>query len=89
MTHILGYTPEEVGEERLHASTVLLAELADEARRFLELLSELQSATGGRKEDLESELYSSVSHLKGHSGVTLECLDELLDALPDEETVAV
>jgi|FLYL01.1.fsa_nt_gi uncharacterized membrane protein YccC len=84
MRHLLGYEPEHVGEQRLHASDVLLAELADEARRYLGLLEQLQEATDERREELEGELYASISHLRSHSEVTLECLDDLLDALPDE-----
>lgn len=88
MRHLLSYEPEQVGEQRLHASDVLLAELADEARRYLGLLEQLKEATGERREALEGELYASISHFRSHSEVTLECLDDLLDALPDEEPVA-
>ena len=86
MAHILSYTPEQVGEGRLHTSDVLLNELADEARRYLELLERLKAATGEHRDDLEGELYASVSHFRSHSEVTLECLDELLDALQEEAT---
>lgn len=88
MKHLLNYTPEQVGEQRLHTSDVLLRELADEARRYLDLLRQLEDATDQRREEVESELYASISHLRSHSEITLECLDDLLDALPDDETKA-
>ena len=84
MRHILDYPPEHVTEQQLHTSDVLLRELAEEARRYLDLLGQIETATGERREDLESELYASISHFKTHSEVTLECLDDLLDALPED-----
>jgi hypothetical protein len=69
----------------------LLDELADECRRYLTLLDTLGDLpkSGGR-EDLEGELYASISHLAGHGSLLLEHLDELVDELPEdpEETIA-
>ncbi|CAN5741589.1 hypothetical protein BH24DEI2_BH24DEI2_07440 [soil metagenome] len=84
MNHILDYPPEHVTEQRLHTSDVLLLELAAEAKCYLDLLGQLETATGERREDLEAELYASISHFKTHSEVTLQCLDDLLDALPED-----
>jgi hypothetical protein len=83
MRHIL--THGGVTEDRL------LYELADECRRYLtllEALGDLPKSEGW--EDLEGELYASISHLAGHGGLLLEHLDELVDELPEdpEETIA-
>jgi hypothetical protein len=69
----------------------LLDELAEECRRYLtllETLGDLPNSDG--REDLEGELYASISHLAGHGSLLLEHLDELVDELPEdpEETAA-
>jgi hypothetical protein len=83
VSHILSHG--SVTEDRL------LDELADECRRYLTLLETLgNSPKSERREDLEGELYASISHLAGHGGLLLEHLDDLLDELPEdpEETIA-
>lgn len=70
-------------------SDTLLRELAEEAERYLATLKKLETLPEGEERDnLEGDLYASISHFKTHSEVTLECLDELVDALPEEEVRA-
>jgi hypothetical protein len=70
-------------------SDTLLRELAEEAERYLAMLKKLESLPEGEeRDDLEGALYASISHFKAHSEVTLECLDELVAALPEEEAYA-
>jgi hypothetical protein len=77
MQHILDY-----GD---NTSDTLLLELADEAKRYLRLLEKLKSLPAGdEREDVEAELYASISHFRSHSEITLECLDELVERLPEE-----
>ncbi len=91
MAHTLRYDESQVPKELLNASDTLLAELADEAKSFLNLLVRLKDAKSlEAREDLEAELYASISHLKSHSEITLECLDDITDGLPeDDEPVTV
>jgi hypothetical protein len=81
--HILSHAG--VTEDRL------LDELAEECRRYLTLLETLGNLPNSDgREDLEGELYASISHLAGHGSLLLEHLDELVDELPEdpEETAA-
>ncbi len=88
MRHILHYPQEQVGEEMLETSDTLLEELAEEAKDYLELLERLRANLGGYERDkLEGDLYASISHLKSHSTITLECLDELAERLPEDEEI--
>lgn len=89
MSHLLShYPPEYITDSMLGAADTLLEELADEATRYLRLLERLRHAsTDDEREDLEADLYASISHFKSHSVVTLECLDDLVDALPEEDEV--
>lgn len=65
---------------------LLLEELADEARHYLDLIARLREMPDGdEREDVEADLYASISHLAGHAGVMLEHLDDLADRLPDDE----
>jgi hypothetical protein len=88
MSHILRYSEQEVPKELLNASDTLLSELAEEARRYLGILEKLEGELSlSEREDLEAELYASVSHFKSHSEITLECLDDITDGLPEDEEV--
>lgn len=57
----------------------------DEGHKLV--LEQLPLATSEQGEEVEAALYASVSHLRSHRGVTLACLADLLDALPDDEPV--
>lgn len=85
--HVLQYDESRVPKALLNTSDTLLSELAEEARTYLALLDKLKMATTEEREILEAKLYASISHFKTHSEVTLECLDELSEALPDEATI--
>ncbi len=88
MPHILKYPPEYVNDDMLSAADTLLEELAEEARHYLELLERLKANPSDyERGHLEGDLYASVSHFKSHSEVTLECLDELVEGLPEEDEV--
>jgi hypothetical protein len=63
----------------------LLRELADEAKRYLELLRKLESVPAGEERDnLEGELYGAIAHLASHSSQ----LQEHLEILADDEVRA-
>ncbi|CAM3260932.1 hypothetical protein DESA109040_05585 [Deinococcus saxicola] len=64
-----------------HVNNTLLDELAEEAQRFLQLLTRHRAG-----EDVSGELYGSVVHLGTHAGLLGERLieeAELADALKD------
>jgi CHASE3 domain sensor protein len=86
MPHLLSHYPQEhVSESMLSTGDTLLTELAEEAQRYLRLLERLEQATADdEREDLEAELYASISHFKSHSEVTLEYLNDLGEMLPDD-----
>lgn len=81
MKHLLDYGTE--------TDDTLLEELADEARAYLALIERLRDLPEGDERDTaQGELYASISHLKSHSEATLERLDDLVDALPEDEEAA-
>ena len=86
MAHLPSHYPQEhVPESMLSTGDTLLSELAEEAQRYLRLLERLEQATADdEREDLEAELYASISHFKSHSEVTLEYPNDLSDFLPDD-----
>lgn len=68
----------------------LLAELADDAKEYLELLGRTLEAPEGSEQqaDLEGELYGLVATLKIHAEGVQEAIDAYTDTLPLEKEVA-
>lgn len=68
----------------------LLAELADDAKAYLELLERTFEAAedSEQRADLEGELYALVVVLKIHAQGVQEAIDAETDALPVEQEVA-
>jgi hypothetical protein len=60
---------------------ILLDELAEEAKRFVELLEELKGTPkdSEKYDELDGEVYASVVHLKVHAATLQESLDEIED----------
>ena len=69
-----------------------LEELEEECARFLSLIAALRSmserpetANEDERATIEGELYASVSHMNNHVGPALSEMDQLLDAMPDDD----
>ena len=68
----------------------LLAELAEDAQEYLDLLKRTLEAPEGSEQqaDLEGELYGLVAALKVHAEGVQEAIDAYTDTLPLEQEVA-
>lgn len=63
-------------------------ELVEECARFIQLIAQLRQLPEGEspeRDKIEKEFYGSLAHLKGHSASLSEWIDQLIEALPDEE----
>jgi hypothetical protein len=65
-----------------------LDELAEECGNFLRLIAKLRqlpARPSEGREDLETDLYSSLSHIEAHARQLREWWDQLDESLPDED----
>jgi hypothetical protein len=63
-------------------------ELVEECARFIQLVARLRQLPEGespRRDELETEFFGSLAHLKEHTASLSEWVDQLIEALPDEE----
>lgn len=60
-------------------------ELVEECARFIQLVAQLRQLPAGEnseRDELETEFYGSLAHLKEHSASLSEWVDQLVEELP-------
>lgn len=63
-------------------------ELVEECARFIQLVAQLRQLPEGEspeRDKLETEFYGSLAHLREHSASLSGWIDQLIEALPDED----
>ncbi len=75
----------QMGDEGLER---YIDELVEECARFIQLVAQLRQmpeAESPRRDQLETAFFGSLAHLKEHSASLSEWVDQLIEALPDDE----
>lgn len=63
-------------------------ELVEECARFIQLVVQLRQLPEGEspeRDELETEFFGSLAHLKEHSASLSEWVDQLIEKLPEEK----